>query len=332
MSDRVLVVEVGPRDGLQNEQVVLTAQQRASLVERLVAAGVSRIEAVAFVRPDVVPQIAGAEELMALLPRPPGVRYAGLVLNMRGLERALRAGVDEINGVVVTDTLSQRNQGVTTEEAIQAWKAIARRAGEAGLAASETVSACFGCPYEGEVAVRRVYEVVAALLEEPPTELVIADTIGAAVPCQVEELLVALETLTAGVKLRCHFHNTRNLGYANVFAAMRVGVRAFDSSIGGTGGCPFAPGASGNIATEDLVWTLQQSSIETGLDLAALIRAGRWLGDQLDRPLYSSIGRAGPFPPLASPVCEGPLFSAGGASSGAATRWRSVPQMPGSTR
>jgi hydroxymethylglutaryl-CoA lyase len=253
------------------------------------------------VRDDVVPQMAGADELMSMLPHRDGVSYAGLVLNRRGLERALSAGVDEVNAVVVvSETFSRKNQGVSTSQAIDAWKSIARETADAGRRATLTISAAFGCPYEGTVPPIAVRDVVAAALEEEPYELVIADTIGAAVPTAVRDVLAVLEPVTAGQRLRCHFHNTRNMGYANVFAALAAGVSVFDASIGGTGGCPFAPKASGNIATEELVWALERSGAATGVDLERLIAAGTWLGEQLGKALPSLVARAGPFPTTAS--------------------------------
>jgi hydroxymethylglutaryl-CoA lyase len=301
LHERCEIVEVGPRDGLQNESLVLDVDTRVELVVRALDAGLRRVEAASFVRADRVPQMAGAEELMSALPRRPGVRYAGLVLNLRGLERALSAGVDEVNAVVaVTDAFSGANQGVPTEQAVAAWRGIAEEAHAAGVAASVTISVAFGCPFEGEVAPSRVEEVVASVAAAHPAEVVLADTIGAAAPGQVRELVertrVVLGREAPGASLRCHFHNTRNTGYANALAAFERGVRVLDASLGGAGGCPFAPAATGNIATEDLVFMLDRMGVETGVDLAAAIAAGRWLGAQLGTTLPSMLDRAGPFP------------------------------------
>jgi hydroxymethylglutaryl-CoA lyase len=286
---------------LQNEPQVLDIATRLGLVERAVEAGLRRIEVVSFVRDDLVPQMAGAEEMLAKLPRRDDVRLGGLVLNLRGVERAVTAGIDEINAVVcATDAFSLANQRMTTAKAIEVWHGIAERAGSAGIPASVTLSVAFGCPFEGEVDAARVEELVAALVSCGPAELALADTIGCGVPSQVRDLLArsaaVLERESPHTKLRCHFHNTRNTGYANALAAFEAGVAVLDASLGGAGGCPFAPAATGNISTEDLVYLLGRMGVETGVDLEAAIEAGKWLGDQLGKPLPSMLGRAGPFP------------------------------------
>ncbi len=295
------VVEVGPRDGLQNERVALDIPTRVALVEHAVAAGVRRVEVASFVRGDLVPQMSGAEELLAALPRRAGVSYAGLVLNVRGVERALAAGVDEINAVVAaTDAFSMANQGMTTARAIEVWRVVAAEAADAGVPASVTVSVAFGCPFVGDVDPEHLERVVEAVAEAEPAEVVLADTIGAAVPTQVRDLIARSAKLlareTRATRLRCHFHNTRNTGYVNALAAFESGVRVLDASIGGAGGCPFAPAATGNIATEDLVFLLERMGVETGIDLERVIEAGHWLGEQLGSVLPSMLGRAGPFP------------------------------------
>jgi hydroxymethylglutaryl-CoA lyase len=299
---RCELVEVGPRDGLQNEAVVLDVATRAELIVRALDAGLRRVEVASFVRADRVPQMAGAEELMAALPRRPGARYIGLVLNRRGLERALDAGVDEVNAVVgATDPFSHANQAMTTAAAVASWLELAAEAGAAGVPASVTLSVAFGCPYEGEVPPARVGELVAALASAGPAELALADTIGAGVPSQVRDLVGRAQSVLAeespATTLRCHFHNTRNAGYANALAALEAGVNVLDASLGGAGGCPFAPAATGNVATEDLVFLLGRMGIETGVDLEQAIATGRWLGEQLGRDLPSMLDRAGPFPP-----------------------------------
>lgn len=293
---RVDIVEVGPRDGLQNESAPLPTATKVEYVERLVAAGARRIEAVSFVHPRRVPQMADAEEVMARVPRAAGVRYAGLVLNRRGFDRALRAGVDEINVVVVaTDTFGLRNQGATTEEGVRRWSEIAALAHDAGLPASVTLAAAFGCPFEGAVDGDRVQRLVDHVQRAGPAEVALADTIGVGVPTQVTELLRRAREAT-DAPLRCHFHNTRNTGYANAVAALDAGVSSLDASCGGIGGCPFAPAATGNVATEDLQYLLAGMGVGTGLDLDALARTGTWIGERLGRPAPALLGRAGNFP------------------------------------
>ena len=294
----VEVVEVSPRDGLQNEAVTLSVAARVELIARCVASGVRRIETVSFVNPARVPQMAGAEEVMAALPRIPGVSYIGLVLNRRGMERALAAGVDEVNAVVfASETFSRRNQGVSIEQAIATWEDVVRDARAAGVRASITLSASFGCPFEGEVPVDRVVEIIRRVSAAGPDEIALGDTIGVGVPIQVHALVRAAREAAPDVALRAHFHNTRNTGYANALAALDAGVEVLDSSAGGIGGCPFAPNATGNIATEDLVYALHRSGRRTGIDLTRIAAVGTWLGGQLGAEVPALLGRAGPFPP-----------------------------------
>ena len=298
MSRLVEIVDVAPRDGLQSEAVVLPTETKIELVDRLVDAGIRRVETVSFARPDRVPQMADAEAVMEALPRDNGVSYAGLVLNERGVDRAVAARVDEINAVVVvTDTFSSRNQNTTTEGALAAWSAVAEKAAAAGIPAAVTMAAAFGCPYEGEVPVERLVQVAAAAAEANPTELVLADTIGVAVPSDVRERVAAVQDAIGDVTLRCHFHNTRNTGMANAYAAVEAGIGVLDASLGGIGGCPFAPRAVGNIPTEDLVYMLERAGVETGVSLERLIAAAEWLGEQLGRGVPGLLSRAGPFPP-----------------------------------
>jgi hydroxymethylglutaryl-CoA lyase len=295
----VEVVEVSPRDGLQNEALTLSVATRVELIARCVAAGVRRIETASFVNPARVPQMAGAEEVVAALPRLPDVSYIGLVLNRRGLERALAAGVDEVNAVVfASETFSRRNQGVSIREAIATWEDVARDAHAANVRASVTVSASFGCPFEGEVPADRVVEIVRRVSAAGPDEVALADTIGVGVPAQVHALVHAARRVAPEVRLRAHFHNTRNTGYANALAAVDAGVGVLDASAGGLGGCPFAPNATGNIATEDLVYALDRSGRRTGIDLTRIAAVGMWLGQQLGKDeVPALLGRAGPFPP-----------------------------------
>jgi hydroxymethylglutaryl-CoA lyase len=293
----VELIEVGPRDGLQNEAAILPTADKVRLIERSVAAGLRRIEAVSFVNPKRVPQMADAEAVMERLPRPDGVRYAGLVLNRRGLDRALATGVDEVNVVVVaTDEFSRRNQGCTVEEGVAAWARIAADARAAGLFRTVTIAASFGCPFEGEVPAERVLDLVRRVAESEPDEIALADTIGVGVPAQVRTLLRGAAEIAPDVPLRCHFHNTRNTGYANALTALDHGVSALDASTGGFGGCPFAPAATGNIATEDLLYALDRMGVTTGVRMAPVTETAAWLSERLNSPVQALLGRAGPFP------------------------------------
>ncbi|TIC88030.1 hydroxymethylglutaryl-CoA lyase [Nocardioides sp. GY 10113] len=304
------IVEVAPRDGLQNERRLLPTATKVELVRRSVAAGLRRVEVTAFARPDRVPQMADAEDVLAELRDEPGLRRIGLVLNRRGLDRALAAGCDEVTVVVVaSDGLALRNQGADTAAQVAAWTEIAAAAREAGIPATVMIAAAFGCPFDGEVPAARVLEVARGCLAGGPAELAIADTIGVGVPAQVTEIVAGLRALDATVPLRAHFHNTRNTGYANAVAAVAAGVSALDASTGGIGGCPFAPGATGNIATEDLLYLLDRSGVavrsdrpEGGpLDASAIAATGTWIADELGLPQAPAmLGRAGGFPTPAS--------------------------------
>ncbi len=297
-ASHVEIVEMSPRDGLQNEATLLSTEDKVDLVRRAVGAGARRVEVTSFVNPARVPQLADAAEVLAALPRVAGVRYAGLVMNRRGLERALEAGVDEIDVVVVaTDTFCQRNQGMTTEEACETAAALVAEAQAAGVFATVTVGAAFGCPFEGEVPVDRLREVLARVVDTGPDELSLADTIGVGVPSDVAtRLRLAREMAGAAMPLRLHLHDTRHTGVANAVAAVQAGVTTLDASIGGAGGCPFAPDATGNVATEDLVYLFDRMGLSTGLDLAGTTAAAAWLEQRLDRVLPSALLRAGGFP------------------------------------
>lgn len=300
MMRSVEIVEVGPRDGLQSEPGVMPTAAKIEFIERLIAAGVRRLEVTSFVNPKRVPQMADAEQVLAGLTKRADVRYVGLVLNRRGFDRALAAGCNEVGmAVVASDTFNRRNQGVGTEESIAAWLEIAKAARGAGIRAQVTVSAAFGCPFEGEMPVARVVEVARRCAEAEPFEIALADTIGVGVPAQVTELVTAVRAaIPAATRLRAHFHNTRNTGLANAYAAVQAGVVTLDASAGGIGGCPFAPAATGNIPTEDLVYMLGRSGIETGIDLEALIATGKWLQETLGRPVPGMLVKAGNFPRL----------------------------------
>jgi (R)-citramalyl-CoA lyase len=286
--------EVGPRDGLQNEQQVVAPQTRAELVDRLAAAGLTRIEAASFVNPERVPQMAGAEEVVAALDRRDGVVYAGLALNERGYDRLRETGLDEVSfAVAATESFSQRNAGASVEESLAAAEEIVRRAREDQIRASLTISVAFGCPFEGPVPPDRVVEIAERLAGTEAEEIVLADTIGVATPTQVRRLVERIGEL--GKPVGGHFHNTRNTGFANAYAALEAGVSMLDASVGGLGGCPFAPKATGNIATEDLVYLLEGEGVETGVDLDALIAVSEWLEELLGRQLEGYVYRAGPF-------------------------------------
>jgi (R)-citramalyl-CoA lyase len=291
----MLICDVGPRDGLQNEDRVLEAAVRAELCDRLAAAGLRRMEAASFVNPKLVPQMAGAEEVMAALHRTPGTSYAGLVLNEKGYERASAAGVDEVHyAFAATDEFGRRNQNATTEQGLQTALALVARARADRMPITVTLSVAFGCPFEGPVPAQRVLDLVERLMAIPADEICLADTIGVGVPVQVKELIGGARRL--GATVGAHFHNTRNTGYANAVAALDAGVVSLDASVGGAGGCPFAPKATGNIATEDLVYLLRGLGVDTGVDLDALITCSRWLGEQLGKQLPGMVARAGDYP------------------------------------
>ena len=288
--------EVGPRDGLQNEPDVLDVQTRAELVRRLLAAGVPAIEVASFVDPRRVPQMAGAEAVVAAVgDAARGVVRAGLALNERGYERLVSTGLDEVRfSFGVTESFNRRNQGATVEESVTAAAEIVSRARRDGLRSTVTLSVAFGCPFEGEVEPDRVLELAGLVAGTAPDTIVLADTIGVAVPSAVRSLVSAVADL--GVPVGGHFHNTRNTGYANALAAVDAGAVVLDASVGGLGGCPFAPNATGNIATEDLVYALEREGIVTGVDLEALIGVSEWMAERLGRRLEGQVYRAGAFP------------------------------------
>jgi hydroxymethylglutaryl-CoA lyase len=292
----VEIVEVGPRDGLQNESTLVSTEAKIAYISRLVEAGVRRMEATSFVHPKRVPQMADAEAVMAGVPRRPGVRYIGLVVNQRGLDRALAAGVDEVNAIVVaTETFCRRNQGMSIAEAVGSFAAISDRAHDGGLGVTATIGASFGCPFEGEVDPAHVARLARQCADAGADEIALADTIGVGVPADVERLFAAVREVT-DLPVRFHFHNTRNTGYANALAAVGLGAAALDASTGGIGGCPFAPNATGNIATEDLAYMLRRSGIASGVSLPGLVDAASLIGASLDMTLPALLGRAGDFP------------------------------------
>lgn len=299
---RVEIVEVAPRDGLQNEKVMVSTEDKISLVERSFAAGFRHVEAVSFANPKRVPQMADAEAVMTgLVGRHAGLNLIGLALNARGAERAVAAKCSQINYVVVaSETFAARNQNASVADLVAGTREVAAIARSAGLPMSVSIATAFGCPFEGEVPADRVLAIVAELLASEPFDIGFADTIGCAVPPQVTELLTRAKALSSAVRWRCHFHDTRNTGIANSIAAVEAGVDFLDASTGGVGGCPFAPAATGNVATEDLVYVLDRMGIETGLDIGTLLDTSRWLSGVLGKPLPSALGRAGLFPPKAA--------------------------------
>ena len=301
-SRQVEIVEVGPRDGLQNETAIFSTEDKLSFISRALEAGIRRIEVASFVHPGKVPQMADAEAVVAGLPDIRNATYIGLVLNMRGLERAIETrdngrGIDEVGAVAVsTDSFAEKNQGQTRLESIEISNQIVRKAKEAGLSANVTLSASFGCPFEGEIAVENVVDMALRLAESEPRELAIADTIGVAVPDQVSEVFARVAEVVPHIPLRGHFHNTRNTGIANSWAAYEAGAATLDASMGGLGGCPFAPRATGNIGTEDLVYMLTRSGVATGVDLEALIATSNWLEGVLGGATPAMVSKAGGFP------------------------------------
>lgn len=302
MSRPIQIVEVGPRDGLQNEKAVLAPAVRAELVRRLEAAGARRIEAVSFVHPKYVPQMAGAEEVMDGLPREPGRSRIGLVLNGRGYDRALATPVDEVNvALSATDGFGLKNQGLTVQgQLAMLGEIVARRhnaaASDGAPSLSAMISCVWGCPFDGEVSTQRVADVVGAVAAMGVGEIGLADTIGAGDPWAVTRKVEAARHAAPEATLRLHFHDTRNTGLANAYAGVEAGIDVLDASVGGVGGCPFAPGATGNIATEDLVYMLERAGFDTGYDLDALIVAAKWIGQAIGRPAPSALSRAGGFP------------------------------------
>lgn len=298
MNATVEILEVSPRDGLQNESVILSTEDKIELVQRAVRAGARRVEVTSFVNPSRVPQMADADEVMAALPRHEGVSYAGLVMNRRGLDRALAAQVDEIDVVVVaTDTFCGRNQGMTSAQACATAAELVREARSAGVFTTVTVGAAFGCPFEGEVSTSRLGEVLTRVVDAGPDELALADTVGVAVPSDISaRVILAREVAGSKMPLRLHLHDTRHTGVANAVAAVEAGVTTLDASIGGAGGCPFAPNATGNVATEDLVYLFDRMGVASGLDLAAITVAAAWLEERLGKSLPGALLRAGSFP------------------------------------
>lgn len=298
MTAKIEICEVAPRDGLQNEKVLIGTADKVALIERAIAAGARRIEVTSFVNPRAVPQMADAEAVCAALPDRDDVTYIGLVMNPRGATRAIATGrIDQLGAVsVATDTFAMANQGQTSDGSVAAARAIFALAREAGKSAQVTIAAAFGCPFEGEVAEARVLAMAEALAADGPAEIGLADTIGVANPAHVARLVAHVRDLIAPIPVRVHFHNTRGTGLANVWAAVAEGAATVDAAIGGLGGCPFAPGAAGNVCTEDVVYMFERAGISTGLALSELVAANQWLGGVMDRRLPGMVAKAPLFP------------------------------------
>lgn len=295
-ASHVTVYEVGPRDGLQNEPETLDVATRVELTRRLMDSGVRAIEIASFVDPRRVPQMAHAEEVVAAVGVTPGVVLAGLALNERGYDRLVACGLDEVRFAFgVTESFNERNQGASVEESLATAMQIVARAREDGLRSTVTLSVAFGCPFEGEVEPERVVEIAERVADSRPDTLVLADTIGVAAPSAVRSLVSRVGAFRVAVG--GHFHNTRNTGYANALAALDAGATVLDASVGGLGGCPFAPNATGNIATEDLVYVLEREGVRTGIELERLVTVAAWLSELLGRRLDGQLHRAGSFPP-----------------------------------
>ncbi|MDC3409463.1 hydroxymethylglutaryl-CoA lyase [bacterium] len=299
MQQSVTVMEVSPRDGLQNEDVILSTEQKLSLVEGAIAAGCRRIEATSFVHPTRVPQMADAEALCAMLPDTDNVRYTGLILNERGYRRLRDTKTIHEAGLVIpaTDTFGLKNQGLDVDSAVAMATEVIRDGSQTNFPVQVTIAVAFGCPFEGEVDLKQLLNTAQRLADAGPVELALADTIGVAVPTQVREAFTQLKDKLGELPLRAHFHDTRNTGIANAYASLLAGVSVLDASIGGIGGCPFAPNASGNIATEDLVYMLNRGGIAHGVELAKLLGTASWLQEVLAKPLPSMMLKAGVFPP-----------------------------------
>ncbi len=291
------IVEVGPRDGLQNEAVLFNTEQKLSMINRAIEAGVRRIEAGSFVNPKLVPQMADADAVAAGLIRRADVIYIGLVLNKRGALRAIEAGLNELGAVcAASDGFAVRNQGQTSDESLAMCCEVVRLARQEGRRAQITISTAFGCPFDGEVNPQRVVDMAKIAAAAGPVEVAIADTIGVAGPRDVADLVMRVKAAIAPLPVRVHFHNTRNTGLANVWAAVTAGAGTVDASLGGLGGCPFAPRATGNVPTEDVVYMLERSGYRTGLNLDRVIEASGWLSRNMGRELPGMVSKAGNFP------------------------------------
>lgn len=296
-ASNIEIVEVAARDGLQNEKTLISTDQKIELITRMVAAGARRLEVASFARPDRVPQMADAEAVIAGLSLPDDVTTIGLVMNKKGALRALETQVKELGAVcVATDGFAARNQGQTSLESAEMAAEVVRFARSEGRRAQATIGASFGCPFEGEVSADHVVELAKRIADAGPVEIALADTIGVAVPQQVSALVLRVIEAIGDIPVRVHLHNTRGTGIANAWAAIEAGACTLDSSVGGIGGCPFAPNATGNIATEDLLYMLDRSGVANGYDLSKTIETANWLGDVMGAALPALVSRVGPFP------------------------------------
>lgn len=297
MSKTVQIIEVGPRDGLQNEDAILSTEQKVRMIAALADAGLSRIETVSFAHPDKVPQMADAEAVMAKLQPRDDVSYIGLILNWRGWRRAAETSVDEINmNISASDTFNIRNQGAEAEESINVLGQVVQDASAVGLPVTATIATSWGCPFEGEVPLDRVIFIAKGVAKTGVSEIALADTIGVADPWSVTERINAVSEVVGDIPLRVHFHNTRNTGIANAYAAIQAGVTTIDSSVGGLGGCPFAPDATGNIATDDLVYMLDRAGFDTGVSLDKVIAVSNTMAPLIGKRLEAMLPKAGGFP------------------------------------
>jgi len=297
---QVSIIEVGPRDGLQSEPEILSTEAKLTFINKAIDAGIRRMEVTSFVHPKLVPQMADAEAVVKGLPDRDDFTAIGLVLNKRGFDRARDVHIDEIGmAVIASETYNQRNNGTSTQGSIDAWLEMSAEARKEGMRANVMVSSAFGCPFEGEVELSHVLEIVKQIIEGEPVELGFADSIGVGVPTQVTEMIGAVREIAPDLPLRFHFHNTRNTGLANAMAAVEAGVDSLDASIAGIGGCPFAPAATGNIPTDDLLYMLDRTGVETGVSLDRIIEISNWLEEQLGRPTPAMLPKAGIFPQIA---------------------------------
>lgn len=295
--DSVEIVDVTARDGLQNESVMFSTKNKLDLIEKAILAGVKRIEVASFAHPKHVPQMADAEAVIAGLPESEGVTYIGLVMNERGLDRALNTNIDEVGFVAVsTDKFAHENQRQTRDTSVRICSKLIIKAKAENRTANVTIAAAFGCPFEGEVSIDTIVSMAKELAKSAPREITLADTIGVANPWHVSALVGAVQAAIPNIPIRAHFHNTRNTGLANAYAAIQAGVKTLDVSIGGTGGCPFAPTATGNIPAEDVVYMLERQGIDTGMDLCAIIEITKWLSKKMGKTLPGMVSRAGIFP------------------------------------
>lgn len=305
MSRSIEIVEVGPRDGLQNEKTVISTEDKIELITRLEAAGSRRLETVSFVHPGRVPQMADAEAVMAGLALNPDVTRIGLVLNVRGWDRAVETGVDQANvSIAASDGFALKNAGLTVAQQVEMLGEIVGRshnmggAPGSGPAVTAIISTVWGCPFDGEVSDDQVAAVVRDVVALGVQEIGLADTIGVGDPWAVRRKIEVAKKAAPDATLRLHFHDTRNTAMANIFAGVEAGIDVIDASVGGIGGCPFAPGATGNVATEDVVYMLGRAGFETGYDLDALIETARWIGERIGRPKPSALSRAGGWPKI----------------------------------